>query len=110
MDDVGMNQQRLELGTKNQRALRRQGVVEGFFAHPVSRQQKGTTARVPNREAEHPSEVLDARRPIFFVRMDDHFGVGIGEKAMSSLPEIALKLTIVVNLPVERDRDAAVFT
>ena len=55
------------------------------------------------------SEAVDAPVAVFFVQMDDRFGVGIGGKPMAFGDQLGPQLTIVVDFSVEGDPYGAVF-
>ena len=80
--DVGILEQRLDLGAEDDAAAGQLGVVERLDAQPVAGEQQPARAGVPHREREHAAEAIDAALAPLFVAVDDDLGVGAGAEAM----------------------------
>ena len=71
-----MGEERLHLRRERQAvvvAIEEQRLLAGA----VAGQQQTPLAGVPEREREHPFELVDERVAFLFVQMDDDFGVGV---------------------------------
>ncbi len=58
---------------------------------------------VPDRDREHPAQVLQAIDAVFVVEMDDRLGVRMGVKPVAALLEVLTQLAVIVDLAVEND-------
>src|SRR5438094_1153439 len=67
------------------------------------------TTHVPDREREHPSEVLHAFGTLLFVEVHNHLGVALCREGVATCLELPPDLAEVVDLAVEHDGDARVF-
>ncbi len=63
---------------------------------------------IPDREGEHPAQLLEALRALLLVEVDDDFRVGVGAEPVPLRDERRAKLLEIVNLAVEDDPDRAV--
>jgi hypothetical protein len=55
-----------------------------------------------------PVQFLDRRGAVFFVQVQDDFGVGLGPKSMTVSNEIFTKFDVVEDFTVERDPERSV--
>ena len=62
--------------------------MKGLLPEPVSRQEQPLVRLVVERKREHTSQVLNTLNSLFFVEMDNHFGIGLGIKTVSTLFEL----------------------
>ncbi len=63
---------------------------------------------IPERDRKHPAQAIEEVHALFFVEMDDHFGVGARLEKVAFCLELASKLLKVVDLAIDHDRDRAV--
>jgi len=86
-------------------------IIERLDAEVIARhEQRGNrSAKIADGEGEHSVQALYAVRAFFLVKMDDHFGVGVGREAVPFAFEFMAKVSEVVNLAVIGDPDGAVF-
>ena len=89
-------------------AVLRQRVVQRLHPEPVAREQQPLPLRVPEREREHPAEVLDAVVAVLLVEVHDHLGVAARGEPVALRLELGAQRAKVVDLPVEDDLDGAV--
>src|SRR5258708_1768184 len=64
---------------------------------------------IPQSEGKHPAEFTQALFAPFFIGMDDDFSVGTRAKHMTARFESATQFLVVIDLPVEDNRDVACF-
>src|SRR5919108_1851137 len=100
-------QNRFQLGGERDSGSRLR-VVHRLDAEPVAREEQLLPALVPDREAEHAAQPLDASRPQLLVEVDDRFGIARGAEDVALLLELVPELAIVVDLAVEHDPDGGV--
>ena len=81
-------QQRLDLGGKDQAAVR-SVVVDRLDPEPVARDQDAVAAHVVQRERKHAAQMIDTGVTVVLVQMHDDFGIGIGAEAMAARFELA---------------------
>jgi uncharacterized protein YbjT (DUF2867 family) len=63
-------------------------VIEWLDPQPITRQKQAPLIAVPNREGKHSAQVGDAVRSIFFIQMNDGFGVASGTITVTAGLEI----------------------
>ena len=95
-DDAG-REDRLGLGGEGEGAVGARGVEDGLLAHVVAGEEKAPLLRVPEGEAEHAAELLDALLAVLEVERKDDLGVG------ASLERVALRLVLRAELGVVVD-------
>ena len=64
-------------------------VVEWLLAHAIARQHQAPPLAVPNGDGEHASQPGEAVVAIFFIEMDDSFGIRPGREPVPSRLQIA---------------------
>ena len=79
----GMAKQGLDLRAKQERIGQR-GKVQRLHADPIARQQQTSAAAVPEREGEHPAQVVDAVWAVLLVQVQDDLGVAARAKAVAA--------------------------
>ena len=104
-DAIG--EERFELGAEYQPIAQRR-VVERLDAEPVTDEHEGLSRLVPQRDGEHPPEVMDEVRTVLLVEMNDRFRIGIGGETVPASLQIRSELPIIVDLAVEYDPDRPV--
>ena len=82
-----MREQGLWLGRVEQLAVKN-AVVQRFLAKSVAGEDKLFFSRVPQRDREHPVEVLDKILAVDLVKMRDDLGVGLRDEFVAFLLEI----------------------
>ena len=105
--DLGIAQQGAQLGGKGDRAAQ-VGVEQGLLADTIARQDEPTAGGIPDRHGEHAMQTPDAPRALVLVEVHDDLGVAAGGERMARADEPPAQLRVVVDLPVEHDRDRAV--
>ena len=101
-------QQRLDLGTEDERAGSRVAEVERLDAETVPGQAEGSALFVPNRQREHALEHRERRLAPFRVGAQGDFGIGAPAKAMSSRFQRLPQRKVVVDFAVVDDGEAPV--
>src|SRR5512146_2170949 len=84
-------------------------VVERLDVQPIASAEQLPLGAVPDRECEHPAQVIDAVAPILLVQMDNRLGVTFRSVAVAGRFEISAQLLMVIDLAVEDDPDVLVF-
>src|SRR5215813_11764262 len=74
-------QDRFDLRAEQQ-ALPIKPIIEGLDTQAVASDKQIPIAPVPNREGKHSAQMLNAILTIFFVKMDDGFGIALAAIAM----------------------------
>jgi hypothetical protein len=85
------------------------GIEERLLAEPIAGGEKLTPPPVIDREREHALELLDTRRSVLFVGVQDRLGVAGGAEAVALRFEHGPEFAVVVDLAVEDDLARAVF-
>jgi hypothetical protein len=80
--------------------------IQRLLAEAVAREQQPLLARVPHREGELAAQVVHHFEAPVLVGAQQHLGVGIEREAVTALRELGAQLAEVVDLAVERERDA----
>ena len=106
--DRGVGQHGVQLGGEHDPASARR-IVERLLAHPVPGQQELLSPRVPDREGEHPVEVVDTVLAVLLPRVHDRFRVRSGDEAMAEGGQLPPKSHEVVDLSVLNHVDRRVF-
>ena len=84
-------------------------VAERLLAHPVPAHEADFPAAVPQGEGEHPLQTGDAIRPLLFVKMQNHLGIGSRGEDVPLCLQLLAQVKIVVDLAVDHQHDPAVF-
>lgn len=84
------------------------GVVQGLLADAVAGEEQGLQSPVPQRQREHPHEVLDEVLALLLPEVDEDLGVPLRAEAVAAPEEPLAKLREVVDLPVHHGHDRAV--
>ena len=80
--------------------------VERLLAEAIAREEHALLACVPERERELAAQVLHHVLVPVLIGAQQHLGVGVALEAIAALVEIGAQLAEVVDLAVERERDA----
>ncbi len=98
----------LQLGAEDD-AIFRGGVENRLLADAIAGEQKLALARIPKRDGKHAAQAAETILAVFFVEMNDGFGVGMRGEFMPAGFEILAQLGVIVNFAVEHDPELAVF-
>ncbi len=82
--------------------------VQRLHAQPVAADDEAGPPRVPEREREHPVQVLDARVAVGLVQVQDRFAVGRSPERVTLGDQRFAQLAIVVDLAVGDEPQRAV--
>src|SRR4026209_1640904 len=85
------------------------GVIQRLDPEAVAPQEQLLASHIPNREREHAAEVIDEMLAVILVEMDQAFGIRAGAEHVAAAFECVTQLSVVVDLAVEDDPDAAIF-
>src|SRR5262249_49044509 len=83
-------------------------VVQRLLAKAITRQQQALAAFIPYSECKHSAEGMHAIRAMVLIKVHDHFGIGVGIKAMASRLQPCSELGKVVYFTVEYGPDGPV--
>src|SRR3954447_14762716 len=89
-------QQGLDLRAKQEAGII-QAVVQRLLAQAIARQQKSFSSLVPDSKGEHPSQLLQALIPYFFIKMKNDFGVCARAEDMTFAYQPLTKILEVIN-------------
>src|ERR1700722_10017258 len=106
--DSGVRENRFNFRAEDQ-TFGAELIVERLDAQTIAREEDSLAASVPDGEGEHAAQVLNAVVAVFFVKMDDGFGVATGAVNMSARFELRAQVGVVVDFAVEDDPDGSVF-
>src|SRR5579859_7599946 len=98
----GIRKNGLDLGPEK-KSLAVPAIIEGLNAESVSRREQHALPSIPNRESEHASQMLHTITTVFFVKMNDGFGITVCTVAMSLCLQASAKVDVVVDLAVVDD-------
>ncbi len=76
------------------------GDEQGFFPHPIAREQDPPSTGVIEGKGEHPAQVFDAGVAVLEVEGEDHLAVAAGAKAVTTGRERIAQCVVVVDLAV----------
>src|SRR5690242_9050121 len=102
------SEQRLNFRAEKQ-ASSAESVVQRLLPETITRQEEPLVSLVPKRKSKHAVQLLNTVGTIFFVSVDDHFGICIGIKAMALRFELRAQLRKVIDFSVENDPGVAIF-
>ncbi len=97
-------QQRLQLGGERERAVRELRPQERLLADSVASEHEAFARLIPERDREHPRQVLGEPRPVLLVQVRDDGRVAGAADLVPAPGEVLAELEEVVDLAVE-DRD-----
>src|SRR3954447_16374319 len=97
--DRRMSEQCLWLRRIQQLALK-DAVVQRLFAKAVASENEFFLSSVPQRNREHPVEMVDEIIAVFLVQMRYDLGIGLCDELVSLLFEFEAHVAIVVKLAV----------
>ena len=100
-------QKAAELGAEEHAAVRFP-IVQRLDAHPVPREREARCRVVPDREGEHPSQLVHQLRRSLFVEMHENFRVA-ARSYLVARGEARPQCPEVVDFTVEDDMHGAVF-
>src|SRR6185503_19698991 len=107
--DLARFQKSFDLRREADYAIIGKRVVQRLDSQSIARKNKPSPRRVPNRKREHSSKLLDRAWAVFFVKMNDSFGVAGCLILMAARFEIRPQISMVIDLAVIDDPHAAVF-
>src|SRR5450432_65541 len=105
---AGVGEDRFYLGAEEQSPIF-VAIVERLDAQPVASRKENAATLIPNHEREHAAEVLHAVATVFFVEMDDGFGVAVGAVYVAARLHFLAGVLVVVDFAVIDDPDIAGF-
>ena len=97
-----MAEERLQLRAEDE-AARRGRVVHRLDAEAIAGDEELVALAIPDGEAEHAGERVDAGGAALFVEVHDGFGVAGGLERVAARQEAFTQRAVVVNLAVEDD-------
>src|SRR6185436_17533388 len=100
--DVGMKQQRIELGSEDELPVYL-CIKQRLLPHAIAREKQFLPTRIPDREGKHPAQVFWTVSAKLVVGMNDGFGVAVGVERVAKVFQLLAQLEIVVDLAVEDD-------
>ena len=103
-----VGEQRLELGSEDERSIGEQRVIKRLHAQPVTGEEQRRAVAIPEREGEHSAKALDARFAPGLPCVHDDLGVAFRAERVAERGELGDQLLEVVDLSVVDDRDAAI--
>src|SRR5262249_40690697 len=77
-----------------------QRVIKRFDSKPVTREHQPVASAVPDRKRKHPAKMLDAFRPMFFIKVNDCFRVAVGAISVAGCLQLLAQVAMVVDLAV----------
>jgi hypothetical protein len=83
--------------------------VQRFDANAITGDKQSVFAGVPHGEGEHAIELVEEVFALFFVQVDEDFGIATGAEAMASTAEALSEFVMVINFAVKAHPDCAVF-
>ena len=104
---AGLGHERLQLRGEGERPAG-VPVVEGLDPEAVPPEHQAASARVPQRQGEHAAQGLYEVRPAILVEVHEHLRVAAGGEAVAAALQLGSQLSVVVDLPVLDDLDAAI--
>src|SRR6185503_10402267 len=107
--DLARFQKSFDLRREADYAIIGKRVVQRLDSQSIARKNKPSPRRVPNRKREHSSKLLDRAWAVFFVKMNDSFGVAGCLILMAARFKIRPQVAMVIDLAVVDDPHAAVF-
>ena len=84
------------------------GVKQRLLAQPVAREQKAAFAIVGDRERKHAVQTLDTPLAVLFIRVHNHFGIGLGAEPVTACLELSAQSPMVVDLSVKHNPDGVI--
>ena len=105
--DPWAEQQRFHLRRERQ-SLGRVAVVQGLDTEPISTEEQRALPGVPEREREHPAQVLEEPHALLLVQVRDHFGIPGTAQFVPTRDQVATEVAVIVDLAVEHHLDAAI--
>src|SRR5688500_5450557 len=96
-----MFQQCLKLGAENKIAVCLVRIKQRLFADTVAGEEQRLFTRIPDREREHPTKVLNAIDAVRVVKMYNGLCIRLCVKSVPAFLEIGADLLIIVDLAVE---------
>jgi hypothetical protein len=105
--ETGLAEQRLQLRCKRERSIR-DPVVEGLDPEAVSGEHDPALTRVPERDREHPPQILDERRSTLLIEVNQNLGVALGRERVAPRSQPVHQPAVVINLAVLDHADTTV--
>jgi hypothetical protein len=82
--------------------------IQRLDPQPVAHDEQRPLRSVPQREREHAAQVVDERRALFLVHVEQHLAVRVAPHAVAAGLELGPALDHVVDLAVVREHQRAV--
>src|SRR5581483_9204175 len=102
-------EQGLDLRSEVEGAVCVKRVIKRLDAEAVAGQQQAALWAIPDGEGEHTAQEFDRAAAVFFVEMEDGFGVAMRAVAMAFGFEVGAIIGVIVDFAVEDDGDGVVF-
>jgi hypothetical protein len=83
--------------------------IERLYAETVDGHEKLASARVPEREGEHPAKAPDELPAELLVAVHKDLRVGTRLEGVAAASQVVPQLAVVVDLAVEDDDDRSIF-
>ena len=106
--ELGMVQEALDLGAKQQRAVGGLVVIERLDAKDVAGTKELVLVLVVNHKRVHAAQAVDQVLAPLLVAVHQDLGVGVAVEGVAGCLQLGAKLLEVIDLAVENDRDLAV--
>ncbi len=105
--DVRMSEEGLDFRRERDEPVRTVD-EQRLLAGPIARDRQATVALVPDRQREHPVELVDGVGALLLVQVDDRFRVALRSEPVAARDETRAQILEVVDLAVEDEPDRAV--
>ena len=79
--------------------------IQGLDAQAIAPQNQALLAGIPQREAVHAGQMLDAGQAVLLVKMDDDLGIAPGSKAVPQRGQARGQFPVVEDLAIAHDVD-----
>jgi len=84
-------------------------IVKRLDPQAVAGDEQTAGFRVPDGEGEHAAQIANSIVTVFFVQVDDGFGIGVGAVAVAARLQAWAQRGVIVDFAVEDDPNCAVF-
>jgi len=106
--DLRAQQQRFQLGSKEQPTIGEKAVIERLLAEAVARHEQDLLRGIPQCESKHSVEAVEAGDAPFFPGVNNHLGIAAGAEYMAQGRELGHQRLKIVDLAVVDDADRSV--
>src|SRR5258708_5994540 len=104
-----MSKERFWLGRVDQLAVEN-AIIHWLFAVTVAGDDEPLSSCIPQRDREHPIDMIDKIVAVFLIKMRDDLGVGLRNELVPAFFEGLAALAIIVKLAVHHHDDRFVLT